>query len=356
MRRLASGAVALAAAGLFLVAGCDTPTSGPADLSAPEAQPSHSGACDIVVDDDDGESIQADGIDVASAGDAICVEPGTYTERLTVDKSLTLTGDPGKGSVAGPGPNAPVLDGQNTTDGHAIRIETGVSDVTVEGFHITDYAGNQFTGIGVVGSGAPAIDNVTVRDNKFTDLGWEAVLAWSSGSSVHSGWEVSRNVVDGMGVYGLELTNCSDCTLRWNEVTTVGVNGLMINAWAADASGTMVANNEVSTASVGIYTLAWQGSGATLEDLSVVRNDVSNVGVGLLAWGYTGSGFEGEQLRPSLVRNVVNCGKGGSGTGISLVGDVVNAKLINNDITQCSTKIDDNGDGTKLPEPFDSNS
>jgi hypothetical protein len=51
-------------------------------------------SCDSVVSP--GDSIQA-AIDVAAPGDAICVEPGTYTEDLSIAKSLALIGVPGFG-------------------------------------------------------------------------------------------------------------------------------------------------------------------------------------------------------------------------------------------------------------------
>ena len=44
-------------------------------------------------------------IDVASAGDTIKVIPGTYTDQITISKSLTFTGAGAKSTVI----NTPVL-------------------------------------------------------------------------------------------------------------------------------------------------------------------------------------------------------------------------------------------------------
>ena len=49
-------------------------------------------------------------INAVHAGGTVYVAAGTYATNIKVIKSLTILGDPGD-AAAGPGPNAPVIDG-----------------------------------------------------------------------------------------------------------------------------------------------------------------------------------------------------------------------------------------------------
>jgi hypothetical protein len=89
-------------------------------------------------------NIQA-GASAAAIGGTIYVAAGTYAGNITINKSLILIGDPGD-ATAGPGPNAPVIDG-GSLPGSGFFIANGVSGVTIKGFEIRNFTSDD-TGIG----------------------------------------------------------------------------------------------------------------------------------------------------------------------------------------------------------------
>ncbi len=88
------------------------------------SQPS---SCDVIVGSGGESTIQA-GVDVASAGQTVCVDAGIYDEDVVINKSLTLAGD-GAGATS-------IINGQSTAYVGAITVSTGVDNVTIEGFEI----------------------------------------------------------------------------------------------------------------------------------------------------------------------------------------------------------------------------
>ena len=91
-------------------------------------------------------------IDAANAGDVILIEPGTYTEFLTIDKSITLNVN---GEV--------ILDVAGNTTG--ILIADNTSDVTIDGLKII---GNAFTGSGITVS--PGTSGITITNNNIQNI------------------------------------------------------------------------------------------------------------------------------------------------------------------------------------------
>jgi hypothetical protein len=153
--------------------------------------------CDHVVPDDYA-TIQA-AVDAASAGDTICVEPGTYEEEVTIGTAVTLQGRtaPHSGNPAHVDGQLTVLSGSDGTTVRRLRIaptETfpggkfpdpaGVlvkaSDVVVEHNLIENFnadlsnGGGSFTlhGVQVFGDG---VSNVTIRENVVRDFSSDGV-------------------------------------------------------------------------------------------------------------------------------------------------------------------------------------
>ncbi|OGO49693.1 MAG: hypothetical protein A2148_00550 [Chloroflexi bacterium RBG_16_68_14] len=253
------------------------------------ATPGFQGDFSLLHVDDDSPQTGAtgriqEGIDLVSAS-TVKVEAGTYTEQVTIDKSLTLTGDT-SGSCPGPGLSAPVLDGGGAV-GSAITIAGGVSNVTIQGFEITNYRnrpfGNAWTtggiGSGVLAWNATAIDDVTVRDNYLHDLGWSAVLVGNEGQALHDNWLVECNEVARTAAYAIELTNTSNSSVLDNDVT----GGQDILGETTDDSQDAIL----------IQTQIHTGSGQTNAGITVDGNTISGpltrAGIELLAWDSTNS-------------------------------------------------------------------
>lgn len=76
-------------------------------------------------------------INTAGSGDTINVAAGSYNEALTINKSLTLVGDPGDASE-GAGAGAPVIDGTGMFLPGA-SISGAASQVRIEGLKFEEW-------------------------------------------------------------------------------------------------------------------------------------------------------------------------------------------------------------------------
>ncbi|MCC6752714.1 MAG: HYR domain-containing protein, partial [Saprospiraceae bacterium] len=102
-----------------------------------------------------------DAVDAANSADVIECSPATYAERVTIDKSLTLQGT----SEA-----TCILDGASLMGpGSGIKINSGITDVTIKRLTIKNYAGtapNSYAGIYAIGSNDDlTVMNCTIKDN-----------------------------------------------------------------------------------------------------------------------------------------------------------------------------------------------
>lgn len=222
-------------------------------------------ACDITVPID--EATIQEGVDAASSGNTVCVEPGTYGGDVTVDKDVTL-----RGTTDPSGSNPAVLDGQlaveeagatvthlkiapATTfdidaggiDPFGIRITA--SDVLVERNVVSDITGDAtggnssgtVHGIQVWNPGTPFVTGVTIQDNVIRNLQnlGDAAAGWpnyggAAGIKVQGvvkDIQVTDNTVRGVHsagwVYGVTLTHTgNDPQERSPENVTVEDNTL----------------------------------------------------------------------------------------------------------------------------------
>lgn len=235
-------------------------------------------------------TIQA-AVNQVSAGGTVYVAPGTYYEsNITVNKSMNVQGVPGDSS-AGPGPNAPVIDGGFAV-GDAFLLANGVSNVTIQGFEMRNYAPHP-TGAGV-GNGISAWEastsNITIQDNYFHDLGWNGVLVGNDGAlGDHTNWLIKNNIVEDYTAYGLELTNASNSSIENNIVHANNSWTNILIVARRNESGITIKNNLMDGSiddTVGgsgratIYILGWgfETPGAQLNSVTVKNNQISTTG------------------------------------------------------------------------------
>jgi hypothetical protein len=99
-------------------------------------------------------------IDYAVAGHTINIADGTYTQRLVVNKSLTLDGQSQAGTI---------LNGTGLGNGRGIAINNAVTSVTVQDLTVQNFSGangNTHAGIYAIGGNDDlTVENVTIQNN-----------------------------------------------------------------------------------------------------------------------------------------------------------------------------------------------
>lgn len=233
-------------------------------------------------------TIQA-AMDAANSGDMINVAAGTYYEaNININKSVTITGDPGD-TNAGSGSSAPVIDG-GSAPGDAFLIGNGVSNVTIQGFEIRNFASND-TGIGNgISAWEANTSNITIQDNYFHDLGWNGVLVGNDGAlGDHTNWVIKNNIVEDYVAYGLELTNASNSSFENNVIHSSNSWTSILVVARRNESGITIKNNlidgsiddtEAGNGRAAIYILGWdiETAGAQLDSVIVENNQISTTG------------------------------------------------------------------------------
>lgn len=239
-----------------------------------------------------------EGIDLATVGGTVNIEPGTYTERAVINKSLTL-----RGSGAGSDPTLhTILDGSSlgiATSG--IHLPAGVTHVTIEDLTVQDYMLSNSNYAGISGAG---------NNNNF------------SAQRVH----VLTNT-GGRG--GLYLNGPVDNVL-FDNVTAHENQGRGIVIWNGHKTNITITNNDVRrNYCCGIELQDGTASGVTMSNNTVIDNQDS----GMSAIGLT-SGSGPNLIADNIVTNNGRFGieiKNPNGSGLSTGdGSIV---LENNNIT-----------------------
>lgn len=235
------------------------------------------------------------GVDEATdaAGDTVLICPGEYSEEVTITiDDLTLTGLPGA-----------ILDGTSLAGAGSrfgITIDSGVDDVIIEGLEIRDFlgsGGSSDRSSAIVAANGNT-SNITIKDNNLHDNFWNGLLVFSNGVPTnHTNWTVEENTATDNGEIGIELTNCSGCVAKENEVSGSGRAGIVIQARntvssnpGVTVSNVLVEENEVfGSGAEGIFVLALGSgplspfppisNGGAVLNVVVKENEVDNAGV-----------------------------------------------------------------------------
>jgi|GEM_PF-2770296 len=239
-------------------------------------------------------TIQA-AIDAASPGDIVNVGAGVYNEHnITINKSLTLTGDPGD-AQPGPGADAPIVDGQNLwSDG--FLLSNGVSNVIIQGFEIRNYFGTG-TGAGnAIQAWVGSTNHITVNDNYMHNLSWNGVLVGSDKSADpakwgdNSYWTIARNILTDFGPnafdasgYGFELTNTSHGVIEDNVIDSgtghFPGTGILIQMRRPLGQDILLQRNIVrgqyDFAGINVQASTQDVSSSNLDDVRILNNDVN---------------------------------------------------------------------------------
>ncbi len=228
-----------------------------------------------------------EGINAVKEGGIVNVATGIYTGNITVNKSVIIQGNAGDTS-AGPGTNAPVIDGGSTV-GSAFFIANEVSDVTIKGFEMQGFTSDA-NGIGNgISAWVANTSDITIEDNYFHNLGWNAVLVGNDGAlGDHTGWTIKNNIVENYAAYGLELTNASNSSLENNIIqATNSWTGIAVIARRSESVIT-IKNNQISgsiddtgdSGRAAIYIIGWghETTDLVLNDVVIEGNSLSTTG------------------------------------------------------------------------------
>lgn len=256
-------------------------------------------------------SIQ-DAIDAAPIGATVHVAAGTYTEQITINKSLDLIGADGEAMTI---IKAPAVREKSETQGTTIHdyvlaafANEGTIDVRVEGFTI-DADAQEFT------AGTDRIDGVFFRDVK--DMGGSDAGLFSS--TIHN-FSATEYKAWGVAVYGDSLLTIDgddisdytrdgilviggNITISNNTITgsATPLNGINIqNVITGSVTGNTVTNNTRSAPWAAGGIVLWTSTGVTISN-----NNVNGNFYGIdLEDGSDGVTISGNTLTENIKRNI----------------------------------------------------
>ncbi len=308
-------------------------------------------------------------IDAASLGETIQVAAGTYTEQLTITKSLELEGAGATSTtIQAPSPLTPDSFGKK----NIIEISTG-AEVSISGFTVSGPGSSNCqsitAGIFVIGGAALKIEKTTITDISDTPAGGcqngVGIRAGQQslgevGHAIIDGVTITKYqkggiVIDGEGSTGTVENNVIDfgftpfniasngIQVSRGAVATVADNEVTGNICAAPSCGPDLLNDDQAT---GIL-LFKAGEGTVVGD-----NKASNNDVGI----FVAESSSGIQIEDNTVNNNPDAGiafqdgiytasdnkiSGPGNVGIAVIASTVNthATLKDNEISGVTTPI-----------------
>ncbi len=253
-------------------------------------------------------TIQA-AIDATSTvdGDIVEVSAGTYTETVTIDKKLTVTGDTDN-------PKDVTIDG----DGTGTVVTITASDVTFEGFTVQNSGAGNVAGLALVSVEDCLIQNNIVKDNAVGI----AVLEDSQNN------KIQENVVEDNSFYGVYVNYSTSNTSETinNEVLENVISGSQRGIYLGEtAAYTLVKGNEIFQNERGVLLFASDNN--TFEDNVVYENTERGFDiVGSQDNEFTGNDVTGGTSQEDGF--VLSTGVGGAANGRHSSGNVLSGNRI----------------------------
>lgn len=205
----------------------------------------------------------AAGISSVAAGGTVIVAPGTYTENVSIDKSLNLQGS---------GLDVTTIDGG--VQGNTIGVTRSGITVTVQHFKITGAGSNAASS----DSGLKSYPGSTLyaRWNWFTGNGLHGVVSYGPDVIDHNLFTDNGNN-QGSG-YAIWASSNSTARIYNNTIrqTTIGAGSNRVGVGVAiynDAVGADVRNNVIADAFTGIRVLFGQGAPQSTVDYNILWNN-----------------------------------------------------------------------------------
>jgi parallel beta-helix repeat protein len=235
-------------------------------------------------------SIQA-AIDAANPNGVINVSDGSFNQRLTINKSLTLQGT---------GEATTILDGTGLIgNGKGIAITSGITHVTIRDLTVRNFAGfngNTDAGIYAIGGNNNlTVERVTIKDNvggsgfyangpvdnvlldyvtsSGHTIGARGIVIWNG---FKSSITITNCTVFNNNCCGIELQDgtSSGVTIENNNVYNNGDNGIGVVGLKSGAGPNVVGNNSLlNNGRFGIEIKLPDGTGLESGDGSIVVKD-----------------------------------------------------------------------------------
>lgn len=249
-------------------------------------------------------------IDAANEGDVIKVLPGTYTEQITISKSLTILGSGAKSTII----EAPdVLDNGVNRGPYIIEIINGAT-VSIKGFTIsgpeTETCGTTLVegliGISVQEDSTLKLDSTVFEDCTFEAVRVGAPFYFPTGEQIGQATITNTFITDYRGAGIVAFTSGSTVTITKNNIVGIGdapaLPGHIGIVLELGAKG-LIKNNKISNnlcndvvdncgpdrftdvQSFGILALD-AGTGSVISNNYISNNDV---GIGIIGIGVLGS-------------------------------------------------------------------
>lgn len=164
-------------------------------------------------------SIQA-AVDAATAADTIQVAAGTYTENVSIGKSLTLKG--ANAGVAGTSTRV----AESIVDGHSVSSAflIGASNVTIDGFTIKGGQHGEEAGVKM----APTDQHVTIENNIITDNEIGVYARCGGDCVVERNEFIANNLSGPAGGAGIYTDQSNGLMIESNDFTGQTINSVII--------------------------------------------------------------------------------------------------------------------------------